>query len=94
METDKVTQQGVPDGEGEPESVFVITVFTFPLSFTSLLGIVCVVSVLLSTASTPLQPLAAKMQTNWDALLMPIFQLGLSSWSAIVPRSDLKSNIA
>lgn len=32
METDKVTQQGVPDGEGEPESVFVITVFTFPLS--------------------------------------------------------------
>lgn len=32
METDKVTQQGVPDGEGEPESVFVITVFTFSLS--------------------------------------------------------------
>lgn len=31
-ETDKVTQQGDPDGEGEPESVLVITVFTFPLS--------------------------------------------------------------
>lgn len=103
METDKVTQQGIPDGEGEPESVFVITVFTYPPSSFILYLFIKEWSVLFLSSSLlctvlyyymSLQPLVTEMQTSCEALLMLIFQLSLSSWSAIVPRSDLKSNVA
>lgn len=91
------TEQGGPDREGEWECSCYYSIYLpchlFIEGHSVLFCLILPVSsFFFNLYLVSLQPLVTEMQTNCDAnaLLLLIFQLSLSSLSAIVPRSDFK----